>query len=113
MLSFERAVDRAWVAVLVVAGVVLLALLTARLLRLGLRSRHTGSPARPTVATVVALVVNDSPLEVIAVGLVGFLALRALVLEAEGSADYGASAPTRAANASISAAPTSAPSSRS
>jgi len=114
VLSWERATDRPWAGALVAAGTLLLVVMAARLLRSGLPRTVLGLPLAAASATAASLIVNDSPLEVIAAGLLAFLALRALVLEAAAGSPaggYGTSASTRAAKASISAEPTSAPSS--
>jgi hypothetical protein len=109
-LSWARATDRPWVAALVAGGAVLLALLAARLVRSGLPRAALALPLAFAAATAVSLAVNDSPLEVIAVGLLGFLALRAEAVE-EAAGRYETSASTRDAKASISSEPTRAPSS--
>jgi hypothetical protein len=113
-LSWARATDRLWVAALVAAGVLVLVLLVVSLLRSGLPRAALALPLAAAAATAVSLVVNDSPLEVMAAGLASVLALRALAVEAapaSPAAGYGTSAPTRPAKASIAPWPTRAPSS--
>lgn len=79
-LSYERATERWYLALLVAAGALLLVLLVVRLLLLGLPRARRALPLSLAVAVGVSLVVNDSPLDVVAIGLVAYLAAQAYVL---------------------------------
>jgi hypothetical protein len=70
-LSFERATDRWYVGILIALGIVLLAALAFRAIRAGDRPVALALAA----AVAVSLVVNDSPNDVVLLGLTGFLAV--------------------------------------
>jgi hypothetical protein len=70
-LSFERATDRWYVGLLIALGIVLLAALAVRAARSGDRA----VPLALAAAIAVSLVVNDSPNDVVLLGLTGFLAV--------------------------------------
>ena len=74
-LSYERTVDRWYVALVVAGGIVVLALLLVRLLRT--RRAHHGREVllALAVAVAVSLVVNDSPNDVVLAGLLGCIAV--------------------------------------
>jgi hypothetical protein len=74
VLSFERATDDWYVALGVVVGIVVLVVISALLIRLPPEVRAL--PLAIAGATAVSLVVNDSPLDVVAIGLVGLAACR-------------------------------------
>lgn len=77
-LSFERATDRWYLGLLIALGIVLLAALAIRTLRSG------GAPVALAFAAAIAtsLVVNDSPNDVVLLGITGFLALERGMLPA-------------------------------
>lgn len=77
-LSFERATDRWYLGLLVALGILLLATLSIRTLRAG------GGPVALAFAAAIAtsLVVNDSPNDVVLVGITGYLALERGMLPA-------------------------------
>jgi hypothetical protein len=79
VLSWERATDDWYLAALVVAGALLLLLLVARLLRSDVPRALRAIPLSLVVAVGVSLLVNDSPLDVVAVGLVAYLATQSYV----------------------------------
>jgi hypothetical protein len=70
-LSFERATDRWYVGLLIAFGILLLAVLALRAARSGDRA----VPLAFAAAVAVSLVVNDSPNDVVLLGLTGFLAV--------------------------------------
>jgi len=74
-LSWERATSSPWTALVVAASVLALALLAARLPRLELPRDGRALLVAFLAAIAVSLVVNDSPGDVAAGGLVGYLAL--------------------------------------
>jgi hypothetical protein len=74
VLSFERATDDWYVALGVLVGIAVLAAVSALLIRLSPEVRAL--PLAIAGATAVSLAVNDSPLEVVAIGLVGLAACR-------------------------------------
>lgn len=80
VLSFERATEHWYLAFLVVLAAVVLLLLALRLAASGLPRSAKALPLSLAVAVAASLVVNDSPLDVVAVGLVGYLATQAYVL---------------------------------
>ena len=88
VLSWERATDRWFLAVLVAAGAVALAALAVRLVRGPLPRELRALPLALAVATGVSLLVNDSPLDVVAVGLSGYLAAYGYVSRDPGLASY-------------------------
>jgi hypothetical protein len=88
VLSWERATERWYLVVLVVAGAILLVLLVARLLESGLPRYLRAIPLALAVAVAVSLLVNDSPLDVVAVGLVAYLAAQAYVSRDPGLAGF-------------------------
>jgi hypothetical protein len=79
-LAYERATEHWYISLLVVAGATILALLAARLLILDVPRRTRALPLAMAVATGASLVVNDSPLDVVSVGLVGYVTLQAYAL---------------------------------
>lgn len=80
VLSWERATDSWYFALLVAAAAVVLFLLAARLVLSDLPRAVRALPISLAVAVAVSLLVNDSPLDVVAAGLVGYLAVQAYVL---------------------------------
>lgn len=74
-LSFDRAVIHWYTALLVCVALAALLLLTARLLRASVPERDRAVPLALAAATLISLVVNDSPVEVAVCGLVGFVAV--------------------------------------
>jgi hypothetical protein len=70
-LSFERATDRWFVGLLIALGILLLAALAIRTLRSGREPVALAFAA----AIAISLVVNDSPNDVVLLGLTGFLAV--------------------------------------
>ena len=77
-LSFERATDRWYLGLLIALGILLLATLSIRTLRAG------GGPVALAFAAAIAtsLVVNDSPNDVVLLGITGFLAVERGMLPA-------------------------------
>lgn len=88
VLSFERATERWYLTVLVAAGAALLVLLVARLRTTELPRYLRAIPLSLAVAVGVSLLVNDSPLDVVAVGLVAYLAAQAYVSRDPGLAGF-------------------------
>jgi hypothetical protein len=88
VLSWERATERWYLVALVVAGAILLVLLVARLFESGLPRYLRAIPLALAVAVAVSLLVNDSPLDVVAVGLVAYLAAQAYVSRDPGLAGF-------------------------
>jgi hypothetical protein len=88
VLSWERATERWYLIALVAVGAVLLALLVARLRSSELPRYLRGIPLSLAVAVAVSLLVNDSPLDVVAVGLVAYLAAQAYVSRDPGLAGF-------------------------
>lgn len=82
VLSWERATEHWYLALLVCAAVVVLALLATRLESADLPRSVKALPLSVAVAVGASLIVNDSPLDVVAVGLVGYLVVQAYVLSA-------------------------------
>jgi hypothetical protein len=74
-LSFDRAVIHWYTALIVCVALGTLLLLAARLLRAGVLNRDRAVALALAGATLVSLVVNDSPVEVAVAGLVGFVAV--------------------------------------
>jgi hypothetical protein len=81
VLAYERATEHWYTSALVVAGAVILALLAARLVLLGVPRAVRALPVAMAVATFASLVVNDSPLHVVSVGLVGYVTLQQSTLK--------------------------------
>ena len=81
VLAWKRATEHWYIETVVAAGALVLALLAIRLVLLGLPRRRRALPLALAIATGVSLVVNDSPLDVVAIGLVGYLAAQAYALE--------------------------------
>ena len=75
VLSFDRAMLHWYTALLVCVALATLLLLAARLLRARVSDRDRAFPVALAAATLISLVVNDSPVEVAICGLVGFLAV--------------------------------------
>lgn len=88
VLSWERATERWYLVALVAAGAILLVLLVARLRENGLPRFLRAIPLSLAVAVGVSLLVNDSPLDVVAVGLVAYLATQAYVSRDPGLAGF-------------------------
>lgn len=88
VLSWERATERWYLVALVTAGAVLLVLLVARLVASELPRFLRAIPLSLAVAVGVSLLVNDSPLDVVAVGLVAYLAAQAYVGRDSGLAGF-------------------------
>jgi hypothetical protein len=80
VLSFERATEHWYLALLVALGALVLLLLAVRLAASGLPRSVRALPLSLAVAVAVSFVVNDSPLDVVSVGLVGYIAAQAYVL---------------------------------
>ena len=80
VLSWERATEHWYLALLVAAAAVVLALLATRLAGADLPRPVKALPLAIAIAVGASLVVNDSPLDVVAVGLVGYLVAQAYVL---------------------------------
>jgi hypothetical protein len=80
VLAYERATEHWYLVVLVGLGAAVLGLLVARLFLLGVPRARRALPVSIAVATGASLLVNDSPLDVVAIGLVGYLAAQAYVL---------------------------------
>jgi hypothetical protein len=79
VLSWERATDRWYYAVLTASAALILAGLLVRLVAV-MPSRHERAlPLALGVATFVSLLANDSPLDVVAAGLAGYLTVLAYV----------------------------------
>jgi hypothetical protein len=76
-LSWERATIQWYHLLLVVVGAGVLALLVARLFALSVPPAQRALPLSIAVGTFVSLLVNDSPLYVISVGIVAYLATQA------------------------------------
>lgn len=81
VLSWERATDSWYLALLVAVGAIVLLLLALRLAASGLPRSVRALPLSLAVAVAVSLLVNDSPLDVVATGLVAYLAAQAYVLQ--------------------------------
>jgi hypothetical protein len=77
-LSFERATDRWFVGLLIALGVLLLAVLVIRTLR----SDRDPVPLSFAAAIATSLVVNDSPNDVVLLGITGYLAVERGMLPA-------------------------------
>jgi hypothetical protein len=88
VLSWNRAVEHWYTAVLVVLGAVALVLLVWRLLASELSRPLRALPLSLAVAVGVSLLVNDSPLDVVATGLVAVIAAQAYVLRDPGLAGF-------------------------
>ena len=80
VLAWERTTEHWYITALVASGALVLALLAARLVLLGVPRPQRALPLAVALATAVSLVVNDSPLDVTAIGLVGYLAAQAYAL---------------------------------
>jgi hypothetical protein len=81
VLSWERATIHWYYLLLIAVGAAVLALLVARLFALSVPAEQRALPLAIAVGTFVSLLVNDSPLYVISVGLVAYLATQAYSLE--------------------------------
>jgi hypothetical protein len=79
-LTWERATVHWYYLLLVVVGASILALLVARLVTLAVPPAKRALPLSVAVGTFVSLLLNDSPLYVISVGIVGYLASQAYAL---------------------------------
>jgi hypothetical protein len=77
-LSFERATDRWYVGTLIAIGILLLAALALR----AVRTENRAVPLALAAAIGISLVVNDSPNDVVLLGLTGFLAVERGMLPA-------------------------------
>jgi hypothetical protein len=82
-LSWERATAEWGVGLIVAAAIVVLVVLVSRLPRLRLRRDGRALLFAFAVAIAVSLVVNDSPLEVAVLGVVGYLALERYMLSVQ------------------------------
>jgi hypothetical protein len=78
VLSFERATDRWYLGLLIALGILILAALSARTLRAG----RGPVPLAFAAAIATSLVVNDSPNDVVSLGITGFLAVERGMLPA-------------------------------
>jgi hypothetical protein len=85
-LSYQRATEHWYTALVVVAGILALAVLAARLLRLPASPRARALPGAFAAAIATSLVVNDSPVDVVLTGLVGYVTLEAYALARPGTA---------------------------
>ena len=83
VLAWARATEHWWLSGLVAAGTVLIAVLAVRLVLAGMPRARRALPLALASATLVSLVVNDSPLDVTSAGLVGYLAAQAYALAGE------------------------------
>jgi hypothetical protein len=81
-LSWLRATSSWWVGLVVVALIVVFALLVAWTLRRREPLEKLAAPLSLAAAIAVSLVVNDSPIDVLLVGLTGYVALAAGMLRA-------------------------------
>lgn len=77
-LSFERATDRWYLGLLIALGILILAALSVRTLRAG----RGPVPLAFAAAIATSLVVNDSPNDVVSLGITGFLAVERGMLPA-------------------------------
>ena len=84
-LSFERATASWYTALVVAAGAAAIALLARRLVGLREPARRRALPGAFAAAVATSLVVNDSPVDVVVAGLVGYLALDAYALRDHGA----------------------------
>lgn len=85
VLAWARATEHWWLFGLVLAGTLLIVVLAARLVLTGTPRARRALPLALAAATLVSLVVNDSPLDVISAGLLGYLAAQAYALAGEAS----------------------------
>jgi hypothetical protein len=81
-ISWDRVAGTPAVTILVAVGVVLLALLVARILRSGRPWPQRAVPLSLAAALATSLVVNDSPNDVVVAGLVGLVVCDAAMLRA-------------------------------
>ena len=81
-LSWERATTSWWVGLAVVAMLAILALLVVRTIRSPHSFEELAAPLAFAAAIAVSLVVNDSPTDVLLVGLTGYAAVAAGMLRA-------------------------------
>jgi hypothetical protein len=79
VLSWERATDRWYYALLTAAAALVLAGLLVRLVAVTPSRHERALPLALGVATLVSLLANDSPLDVVAAGLTGYLTVLAYV----------------------------------
>jgi hypothetical protein len=93
-LSWERATSSLWVGLAVVGLVAIFAFFVVRILRRPERFDELAVPLAFAAAIAVSLVVNDSPLDVLLVGLTGFLAVTADMLRAPWPASSRSSSPS-------------------
>ncbi len=83
VLSWERATDHWYYALLTAAAALVLTGLVARLFTASVPRATRAIPLALGVATLVSLLTNDSPLDVAAAGLLGYLTVYAYVQEDE------------------------------
>jgi hypothetical protein len=88
VLSWRRATEHWYTALLVALGLIVLALLVVRLLASDLPRPLRALPLALAAAVVVSVVVNDSPLDVVATGLVSLVAAQAYVQRDEELAGF-------------------------
>ncbi len=88
VLAWKRATQHWYTVVLVALGLVALALLVVRLLATDLPRALRALPVALAVGVGVSLLVNDSPLDVVAAGLVGVIATQAYVVRDPGLAGF-------------------------
>jgi hypothetical protein len=86
-LSYARATEQGENVVIVLAGIALLGVLAFRLLRSGRPLVERALPIAFLAAIAVSLVVNDSPVDVVIMGLACYLAVEAYALPAETAID--------------------------
>lgn len=83
VLAWERATEHWWLFALVATGTALIVALASRLVLAGTPRARRALPLALASATLVSLVVNDSPLDVTSAGLVAYLAAQAYALAGE------------------------------
>ncbi len=85
-LSWERTIDRGSTALIVAVSILAFTLLVVRLVGLEPSARRAALPLSFAAAIAASLVVNDSPVDVLVTGLVGYLAVEAYALPAASAA---------------------------
>jgi hypothetical protein len=90
-LSYERAVSAWYVALVVCAGVAVLAILVVRLMRRDVARTRRALPLALAASVLTSLVVNDSPNDVVLAGLAGYLAVERGMLRDRCAAAFSSS----------------------